>query len=223
MPGDGQRRGRPAPALRELAEMPPVAPQRDGVPQRQRRLTAVDGPRHAAPEVAAVGVQTPEPVLVPRAEQVGLRRLGQRQVVQRVPPLDLVGLAGVREARCRILPDDVEHVVARVRAMGLQHDQALVDQGADAVQRVACVVDAPGNVADGVQAPATREHGETAEERLLARPEQIVAPPGGVADSAPPGPVSVSSRTCGSRSLAVMLSSSRARPRSRVGGAGRSP
>jgi hypothetical protein len=45
-------------------------------------------------------------------------------------------------------------------------------------------VDVPGHGLDGVQTPATREHRETAQEGLLARPEQIVAPPDSVADGA---------------------------------------
>ena len=93
-------------ALRELAELPPVAPEGDGVPERKDRLTVVDGPRHAAPEVATVNVETPEPVPVPGTDQVGLGRLGQRQVVQRVPSLDLLGLARIREARRCVLAND---------------------------------------------------------------------------------------------------------------------
>ena len=106
-----------------------------------------------------------------------------------MPALDLGGLAGGREARRRVLPDDVQHVVAGVKAARLQDHQALVDQRADAGQWVwgrvdaGLVVDA-GHVGDGVQIPATCEHGKTAEEPLFARPEQIVAPCDGVADRA---------------------------------------
>ena len=76
----------------------------------------IDGPRNAAPEVATVNVETPEPVLVSCADQLGLRSLAQFQVMQRVPPFDFVRLACVREARRCVLPDDIEHVVARERA-----------------------------------------------------------------------------------------------------------
>jgi len=144
----------------------------------------VDGPGHAAAKVAPVGVEMPEPVLVPGADQVGLGRFGQCQVMQRVPPFGLFRFARARQARRGVLPDNVEHVVARVRAVAFEHHQALVDEGADAVQGISDVVDAAGHVLDGVQAPATGKYGQTTEEYLFARPEQVVAPCHGVADRA---------------------------------------
>jgi hypothetical protein len=55
---------------------------------------------------------------------------------------DLLAFAGLLELAGGVLPDDVEHAVAAVPVEG---DKALIDQRADAIQRVSDIVNRPAN------------------------------------------------------------------------------
>src|ERR1700682_6536862 len=68
--------------------------------------------------------------------------------------------------------------------LAVENDKTLVDEGADAVQRVAKLISATAHLLGGGQRPATREHGEAAEELHLVRLEQVVTPCHGVSDCA---------------------------------------
>ena len=92
------------------------------------------------------------------AHEVTLGLLCHRQVMDCVSPRELFGFASREESRCGVLLDDVEHFVARVRTVAAKHNEALVDEGADAGKRVSHFPNRSAHVRDGVQAPSAREH-----------------------------------------------------------------
>ena len=80
-----------------------------------------------------------------------------------------LALACLEESLGRVLPDDVEHVVARVVTDPIKDDQALIDQRTHAFERGPDFYHGSADLLDVAQAPATCEYGETTEEFLRSR------------------------------------------------------
>lgn len=105
-----------------------------------------------------------------------LRQRRQAQIVKRVPSADLIPFTCLGEPLRRVFADDVQHLVTALGVIAVKNDKALVDQGADALERVSDLIGGPAHPRYRVQIPATRERGEPAEECRLPGPEQVVAP-----------------------------------------------
>ena len=90
----------------------------------------------------------------------------------------LVGFTGLEQALAAVLPQGLEHVVARFRPrLGLPPDQALVEERRHEVQGIrAELVGRQRDRVGGLQRPPAAKHREAAEGGPLGRRQQAVAP-----------------------------------------------
>jgi hypothetical protein len=134
-------------------------------------------PGHRRPQVAALVVQPRQPRQLAGAFHRGFGLLGEPQVVRRVPRTGRGLLAALREALPRVLAHRLQHREAGRRA-GLQAaDQAVLDEGGEAGERLDPQVAVPAaHGRDGLERPAAREHRQPAEQPLERWVEQVVAP-----------------------------------------------
>src|SRR6185437_2305827 len=139
--------------------MPPVAPERDYIPEGQDRLSMANRPGNASSQVATLNIEALQPPFIPRAYQIGLCRFSQRQEVQGMTTSHGIALTGFPQASCGIFSDHVQHVKARRDAIVFDHDQTLIHQCADAFERTAHFSSRTADAAHILKAPATGEDG----------------------------------------------------------------
>jgi len=122
----------------------------------------------------------PPPLSLCRHDDLRLRCLGQRQVVQRVGAVHLVRFAARLQPLCGVLADRLQHREARLLVLGPRYEQAVVHQGGQRLQGCSFRF----GPADGLrrfQRKVADERGEASEHQPLALVEEVVAPGHGVA------------------------------------------
>ena len=123
-----------------------------------------------------------EPNLVSGPDQVRLGVLSHLQVMERVAADHFLMLARAQETSGGVLADDVEHVVARLSIVPVQHDKTLVDERAHTFEHISDFGDGSADFRDVLQLPTTCEYREATEQRLGSTLEQIVTPSHRVTD-----------------------------------------
>ena len=119
-----------------------------------------------------VPLQPVEPFRLGAGAQLAAGLLGQSTEVVRVPVVQPLDLLGLPEPLRRVLPDRLQHAVARL-APKVRCDQRLLDQsGQDREHRTVVSRDLFG----GGQAEPTGEDREPTQQPLLVPGQQVVAP-----------------------------------------------
>ena len=159
----------------------PESIQRDAQAQRRLGVAAVERPLQGSAQIGMVAFVPVEPRRRPWPPQLRLGRFGVRQEPVAVPSAHRRRLPGRLQPLSRELADRLQHAEPRRRlplgpAGALPHE-AVVDEGGQTVQEINAEV-AIG-VAHGrrrLEGPAASEDAEAAEQGLLGRGEQVVAP-----------------------------------------------
>ena len=176
---EGERAVHELPRLAKLSREVPVPVHRADEPEPELGpLRGRHRPRRRRAQVVLLGDdprQQPGPALAP--QEVGRRRLGEGEEEPGVAALDSLELPRLDEAFERVLAHGLEQPVARHAVARLHDDERLVHQRRDAVEDVLGLERRAG--ADGfggLQREAAVERGQAAQQHLLARAEQRVAP-----------------------------------------------
>jgi hypothetical protein len=181
-PGHFEGLGAPLAPLAEVTAVRPVAPERPGQPQRVRpvvlgSVVRIQGPAQRGPQVVVLGVEPAQPGHHVRARQRGRRPLGQVQVPRGVRPPGFPGLRAGLELLGAVFADRLQQVHPRparraARRGGDRHpDQVPGHQGGEAGHGVH-----PAHGLGRVEGAAAGEHAQLAEQPLLGRAQQFVAP-----------------------------------------------
>ena len=119
-------------------------------------------------DVVMLSLERVEPL--PRDGGMRLDLPGEREVVLRVPPMQVMRFAHGVEPLGRVLADRLEHPVARPSLRLALPQQALVEQ------RLERVWVGAGDLLRGLVRAAAGEDGEASEEALLLFCEQVIRP-----------------------------------------------
>src|SRR5207244_2568195 len=131
-------------------------------------------PFERRPAVVVVALESSQELGSTRATQVRVELLGEIAEVRGVPPPELVESAPLDQPFESVLANGLQEGEAciAVRQLALLHE-ALVDQGRQVVEDIrAGAADRLGPA----ECPAAAENRQAAEEALLARGEEVVAP-----------------------------------------------
>ena len=166
------------PRFREVAVLLPEAPHGEGDPDRHRRVGSCDGTVEDRSDIVVLELQAIEPASLVGAGQLGRGALDERDVPVTVAAVDPVDLPIGLQLLGRERPDRVEEPKAGFairRLLGL--DQALVDQGHEAIEDVAAELGrrSADRLGRG-QVAAAGEDRQAIEQASTAVIEELIAP-----------------------------------------------
>ena len=180
---DGQRPLQPGQALSIVSSLIPEPAELVGQREQLAQPSGLIQPREGGSQVGVLGLQPVKGVGGANRAHSARRLAGKCQAPRRVAVSRRRLLAG----RCQLLqpefPNRLQHQVPRlvIRSV-LLSQQALLHQRRHAVQDVDLeIVPAAGDCFRRLQRESADEDGESAEERLFLRRQQVVGPGDGVA------------------------------------------